>query len=639
VFHLKYIWRELRRRLGRTILTALGLAMGVGLVIGIIGISQGLSDAQNNVLAPLKTVGTDILVTRVNGATATTTGSGTSSSTAATTTSTTSPAGGGNGFGRGGAGATAGACDTGGGGFFAVGGGGGGFGGGGGAGGNASSQASQADVADCNALLAENNNVVTDLSKLGKPGTKFTHDFFLSATYLSFPQSAVSDVAKLPGVTSSVPGLVQLVEHETGTVPNIVTSIKTGGQTYTQTTRPSPLTSAERQAFVACLAAKGVTIGRRGGAPGGGGGAGGGGGTGGGGAGGGGFVFGGGNPAFEDCLPQRFQQFQAQFTVPLQTITQVVNPPSTDITNTSYTAAGVDPANPDEGLITAAQVTQGHWFSKTAGNEVLVNVGYASTKKLAVGATLPINGTQYKIVGLVKPTLAGNTFDVYFPLSAIQKLATKQNRVTQILVKASSSGNVDKVAAEIRKQLPGAEVVTSKSLADQVTGSLADAKSLSDRLGGALAVIVLIAAFIIAALLTLSSIGKRVREIGTLRAIGWSKARVVRQLLGETLGIAIIGGALGLLVGFGVSEGIHSASPSLKATTDGAAFSGSKFSTLFGQAATATQTATVKLSAPLHPSTLLLGLVFALIGGLFAGLVGSWRAARLAPATALRDLG
>ena len=185
---------------------------------------------------------------------------------------------------------------------------------------------------------------------------------------------------------------------------------------------------------------------------------------------GGGFVFGGGNPAFEDCLPARFQEFQAQFTVPLQTINQVVNPPSTDITNTSYTAAGVDPTNPNVGLITAAQVTTGRWFAKSATGEVLVNVGYASSKKLAVGDTLPINGTKYKIVGLVKPTLAGNTFDVYFPLAAIQKLASKPNRVTQILVKASSSGDVDKVAAAIRKQLPGAEVVTSKSLADQVTG-------------------------------------------------------------------------------------------------------------------------------------------------------------------------
>ena len=39
MFQFGYAFHELRRRLGRTILTALGLAAGVGLVIGIIGVS------------------------------------------------------------------------------------------------------------------------------------------------------------------------------------------------------------------------------------------------------------------------------------------------------------------------------------------------------------------------------------------------------------------------------------------------------------------------------------------------------------------------------------------------------------------------------------------------------------------------
>ncbi|MGH9155947.1 MAG: ABC transporter permease, partial [Acidimicrobiales bacterium] len=67
MFHLTFVGHELRRRLGRTLLTALGLALGIGLVIGIIGVSQGLDDAQDQVLAPLHSVGTDILVTRVTG--------------------------------------------------------------------------------------------------------------------------------------------------------------------------------------------------------------------------------------------------------------------------------------------------------------------------------------------------------------------------------------------------------------------------------------------------------------------------------------------------------------------------------------------------------------------------------------------
>src|SRR5436305_12400785 len=67
VFPFTYAAHELRRRIGRTILTALGLAAGVGLVIGIVGVSDGLDQAQGKVLAPLRSVGTDVLVTRVAG--------------------------------------------------------------------------------------------------------------------------------------------------------------------------------------------------------------------------------------------------------------------------------------------------------------------------------------------------------------------------------------------------------------------------------------------------------------------------------------------------------------------------------------------------------------------------------------------
>src|SRR3954453_7209974 len=64
MFFLSYIVSELRRRRGRTLLTALGLAVGVGLVATVTALSKGLDNAQSEGLKPLTGVGTDMSVAR-----------------------------------------------------------------------------------------------------------------------------------------------------------------------------------------------------------------------------------------------------------------------------------------------------------------------------------------------------------------------------------------------------------------------------------------------------------------------------------------------------------------------------------------------------------------------------------------------
>jgi hypothetical protein len=97
-------------------------------------------------------------------------------------------------------------------------------------------------------------------------------------------------------------------------------------------------------------------------------------------------------------------------------------------------------------------------------------------QKLKLGGTLPINGTNYTIVGTVKPTLTGETADVYFPIATLQKLAGKSDRVTQIFVTAKNSNDVDGRGRD-QAGVARRRGVTSKQLADQASGSLSDAQA------------------------------------------------------------------------------------------------------------------------------------------------------------------
>lgn len=604
---LSYLWSELRRRAGRTIVTSLGLAAGVAMVVAIVGISDGLSNAQNKVLSPLSTVGTDLIVTR------------TVAPTSATPSASASPSPGGTtrgGFGR-----------AGGGGFFA-------------GGPDGPPDASRLNAGDAAALLNANSSVLTDLAKLGKPGTHFVHDFFVPGTLITFPQTATSVVSAVPGVSSAVGALSLQGLHESGTVPRIVASVKTGGQTVKASATPPPMTAAQRAATFACFQNSGGFGGSSrsgstaspppGGGPGG--------------SGGGGFGgqprFGGPtDPRFLKCLPAAQRAFITKVVVPEQTIRQVLNPPTTDTTTSSYTVGGIDPAHPASGLITRAQLTSGHWYDAQAATEVLVNTAYASTNKITVGQTLTLNSKPFTVIGLVAPTLTGNVSDIYFDLSTLQSMSTNPGRVNEVLVAVQKSSQVPAVVAAIKKSLPGAQVLTAKDLADQVTGSLANAHKLATDLGGALAIVVLLAAFVIAVLLTLSNIAKRVREIGSLRAMGWSRGLVVRQIMGETMVIGVIGGIIGLGIGALATAIVTAVGPGFSVTSSGLAVGASNVSVLLNQSVTGSINTVVHVSAPISVGAVILGFAGALLGGALAGVVGGWRAARLAPTDALRDLG
>jgi ABC-type lipoprotein release transport system permease subunit len=207
------------------------------------------------------------------------------------------------------------------------------------------------------------------------------------------------------------------------------------------------------------------------------------------------------------------------------------------------------------------------------------------------------------------------------------------NEVNTIYVSAASAADISTVSTEISRALPTATVTNSSDLASEVTGSLSSASTLANNLGKWLAVAVLAAAFGLASILTMSAVTRRVREFGTLKAMGWGSRRIIRQIMGEALVIGIAGGVLGVAIGYGAAAVVGAVAPPLTATTtNGAGAAGGRFAR---PASSAAHTVSVHLTAPVTLGVVALAVVLAIAGGLIAGSFGGWRAVRLRPAAAL----
>ncbi|WP_059013112.1 ABC transporter permease [Streptomyces specialis] len=313
-----------------------------------------------------------------------------------------------------------------------------------------------------------------------------------------------------------------------------------------------------------------------------------------------------------------------------------------------FAVFGADVTRTGIGPLSGTEITDGRALASGDADAAVavLDADWAASEELAVGDTVTLKGTDFEIVGLAAATTGDATADVYIPLGPAQELSGNEDKLTEIYVQATDSQRLDAVEAAITDVVDDVDVTTADDLADQVSGSLSTAADLADGVGRWLSYLVLAVSFLVAGLMASSAVSRRVREFGTLKALGWTRGRITGQVMSESLATGLIGGALGLGAGLLAAWTITAIRPGLTAelgaatagpeTAGGGRGGGGGGGLVRDTAETAAETLDVGLTAPVSLSVLTLAVVLAVLGGLIAGAFAAWRAARLRPADALR---
>jgi len=311
----------------------------------------------------------------------------------------------------------------------------------------------------------------------------------------------------------------------------------------------------------------------------------------------------------------------------------------------TFTVDGVGTGHTPVGPLAAATISSGHFFTAADSHAdvAVVDSGYAASSNLKTGSTITINQVRFTVIGIVTQPQDTSPPDVYIPLARAQTLATATknlggsvaNTVNLIYVAAASAADIPVVQHEISRRLPGDIVTAAGGLASQVTGSVSSAARLTSDLGKWVSVLVLIAAFAVASLLTMAAVARRAAEFGTLKALGWPTRRIIAQVLGESLATGIAGAAAGIGLGFAGAAIIAAVAPRLSATAPSSTIGSMQQVIQAGGTALGNRTVVVPLSPSITIGVIVLAVILAMAGGLLAGALGSWRIARLRPAGAL----
>lgn len=193
------------------------------------------------------------------------------------------------------------------------------------------------------------------------------------------------------------------------------------------------------------------------------------------------------------------------------------------------------------------RIVEGRAYSPEAQGEVLL--GYRAARDLhkSVGDMIDIDGLDFRVVGIFSTGQVFGDSASMLPLPTLQARERKRGTVTLAFVLAKKGADIDSLRKKIEHDMPELATVRTASEFGRIDRNL----SLISAANVGVSILALVLGAIGVMNTMVMSVFERTREFGVLRAVGWSRRRVLLLVMAEAFVVAIAGAAAGVAAGFG----------------------------------------------------------------------------------------
>jgi putative ABC transport system permease protein len=215
------------------------------------------------------------------------------------------------------------------------------------------------------------------------------------------------------------------------------------------------------------------------------------------------------------------------------------------------TIMGVDLTQPSLGPVRVKDwLAQGRFPDRES--EVVLEKHYAKFHHAQLGDAVTIGGRSFTVTGLleIKEGSQIAAANIYLPLADAQALLEKgAGGVNTVYLRLKDPSMLDRIKGEIVLALPGISIASSDSFLEVMGGI----SRISNQFAMVVSLVALGGAILLIIKTMLANLVERSREIGILKAVGWTGADIRKQLMGEAFAQALLGGITGILAGYLIS--------------------------------------------------------------------------------------